>query len=197
MESITQALITAAVEHLKESALERAEEETIALADRYQAALNDAGWDLEVAFPNPDASRNFIADNRSIKARRNMATRFTRHDATRSQPSRRMKVHNYRIWCPDSVAAMVKEARERASQQYDAFIAKLASKVEQDGPVAEVILTGSHVWGHSTLTVCHVDGRVHKWRTEMIINVSKLGTLFNQWPTRKLKPASPVKRKAA
>ena len=39
----------------------------------------------------------------------------------------------------------------------------------------------------------HADGTTHQWRTEMIINVSKLGALFNQWPTRKLKPA---KRKA-
>ncbi|WCH25145.1 hypothetical protein [Aeromonas salmonicida] len=197
MGTITQAMIAAAVEHLKEPALERAEEATIALAERYQTALKEANWDLEVAFPHPDAARHSLADYQSIRARHNMAARLTCHDTTRNPISRRMKDPHYRMWSPDSVAALVREARDLAAQQYDTFIAKLAMKIEQDGPVVEVFLTGSHVWGHSTLTVIHADGSVHKWRTEMIINVSKLGTLFNQWPTRKLKPASPVKRKAA
>ena len=145
--------------------MERAEEATRSLAERYQITLEAAGWDLEVAYPYPSSTHHSSADFHAMKARRNMAQRLSKYDTERNGVSRRPRTPNYRIWDPEGVEALVVEA----------------------------ILTGEHVWGHSILTVCHADGTTHQWRTEMIINVSKLGALFNQWPTRKLKPA---KRKA-
>lgn len=189
----TKDIISAAVSHLKEPSMERAEEATRSLAERYQITLEAAGWDLEVAYPYPSSTHHSSADFHAMKARRNMAQRLSKYDTERNGVSRRPRTPNYRIWDPEGVEALVVQAREQAAHQYDAFVAKLVDKVEADGPVVEAILTGEHVWGHSILTVCHADGTTHQWRTEMIINVSKLGTLFNQWPTRKLKPA---KRKA-
>jgi hypothetical protein len=29
-------------------------------------------------------------------------------------------------------------------------------------------------------------GTVERWKTQQIVNVSRLGKLFNQWPTRQL-----------
>jgi hypothetical protein len=68
--------------------------------------------------------------------------------------------------------------------QYTAFIQKLEGKV---GAHTAAALDGSHVWGFSILTVTKADGTVEKWKTEQIINVSVLGKVFNQWPSRKVK----------
>lgn len=188
-------IISAAVAHLKEPAMQRAEEECRKQVERYRVALESADWDLEAIYPYPDSMRVGAAEFRAMVARRNMAQRLSTPDGDRNGPfCRRPSDPHYRTWSPEAVEQVVTQARELAAQQYEAFIAKLVGKVAADGPVIEAILTGEHVWGYSVLTVCHADGSVHKWRTEMIINTSKLGTLFNQWPTRKIKSAG---RKAA
>lgn len=188
----TMGIISAAVSHLKEPAMGRAEEAARNLAERYMIGLEAAGWDVNVAYPMPKSTMSRI-DYQPLMARHNLAKRLTTYDNERNGGCRNPRAPHYRTWSPEAVERLAAEAREQAAHQYDAFVAKLVDKVEADGPVVEAILTGEHVWGHSILTVCHADGTTHQWRTEMIINVSKLGTLFNQWPTRKLKPA---KRKA-
>ena len=86
---------------------------------------------------------------------------------------------------PETVEKFAASARETAAAEYDAFVAKLEAKIGDDVAAAE--LAGNHVWNHSTLTITRTDGSVERWRTSMIINVSKLGKLFNQFPTRKAK----------
>jgi hypothetical protein len=102
----------------------------------------------------------------------------------------------------DLVQMLLKRAREDASTQYDAFIAKLTKKVVEslNGEPDEVELSGDHVWGYSFLKVQKHSPKVtsgngsmfwttliETWKTQQIINVSKLGTLYNQWPSRKVK----------
>ncbi|MFM5095052.1 hypothetical protein ACEUCJ_15290 [Aeromonas rivipollensis] len=188
----TRDIIAAAIEHLRTPAMDRAEQQTRAMAEQYRITLEAADWDLNVAYPYPNSGMG-RANYQQALGRRNMAQRLARQDDARTGTRLRQSDPLYRTWEPDEVERLVKQARELASLQYDQFIAKLAGKVEQDGPVVEAVLTGEHVWGRSTLTVVHADGSTHQWHTSMIINVSKLGTLFNQWPTRKAKPA---KRKA-
>lgn len=76
------------------------------------------------------------------------------------------------------------DACEAASMQYTAFIAKLENKI---GAHTTATLEGSHVWGYSILTVTLADGSIQCWKTQQIVNTSVLGTLFNQWPSRKVK----------
>jgi hypothetical protein len=52
---------------------------------------------------------------------------------------------------------------------------------------ADASITGTHIWGHSVLTVTLPNGTVERWKTQQIVNQSKLGLLFNQWPSRKMK----------
>jgi hypothetical protein len=80
-------------------------------------------------------------------------------------------------------AHFITDARENAAAQYDAFVAKLNSKI---GPVTSASLQGDHVWGYSNLTVVTASGETQVWRTQQILNVSKLGTVFNQYPTRRV-----------
>lgn len=184
----TKTIIAAAIEHLRTPAMDRAEKQTRAMAEQYRITLEAADWDLNVAYPYPNSGMG-RANYQQALGRRNMAQRLARQDDARTGTRLRQSDPLYRTWEPDEVERLVKQARELASLQYDQFIAKLAGKVELDGPVVEASLTGEHVWGRSTLTVRHADGTTHQWHTEMILNTSKLGTLFNQWPTRKAKPA--------
>jgi hypothetical protein len=65
-----------------------------------------------------------------------------------------------------------------------AWINKLIAKI---GPkaIASANVTGS-LWTGSTLRVTFEDGSAEVWTTKCIVNVSSLGKLFNQWPTRKV-----------
>ena len=74
-----------------------------------------------------------------------------------------------------------------AERDYDLFVLKLTLKI---GAVTAAKLEGNHVWGDSLLTVSIPDGSEQVWRTHQIVNTSKLGLLFLQWPTRKLKTKS-------
>lgn len=190
----TSTIISSAIEHLRASAMDRSEQQTRAMAEKYRQSLADAGWDLQVVFPHPSWRDG---DYKQRVVQRNMALRLTVNDGDRNGVSSRPGSPQYRVWSPENVDELANEAREMASKQYDAFIAKLVGKVEKDGPVVAAELAGEHVWGCSVLTVTHEDGSSHKWRTEMILNVSKLGTLFNQWPTRKLKPSKAKARASA
>ena len=71
---------------------------------------------------------------------------------------------------------------EEASLAFDAYIAKLTAKV---GECAAAEMNG-HLWDYSILTITRADASVERWKTQCIVNVSVLGKLFNQWPTRKM-----------
>ena len=83
----------------------------------------------------------------------------------------------------EKVERFVRDAREGASASFDAYAEKLAGKV---GTVRSASICGATLWHGSTLTVETEEG-TQRWRTTQIVNVSVLGKLFNQWPTRRLK----------
>jgi hypothetical protein len=88
-----------------------------------------------------------------------------------------------RLRSDERIERFVAQAGEDASAQYTAFVAKLECKVSECDSAE---LLGDHVWGHSTLTV-RKGAQTECWRTHQIINVSKLGKVFNQWPSRKVR----------
>ncbi len=74
-------------------------------------------------------------------------------------------------------------ARKIAANQYDAFVYKLCTKI---GDCTQATLEGNHIWSYSILTVTKADGSVEQWKTQMIVNCSKFGRYFNQWPSRRI-----------
>ena len=78
--------------------------------------------------------------------------------------------------------------RAAVSAEFDAYVAKLEGKVGQG--VLEATVSGNYLWQGSTLTVRKAEG-VEQWHTQQIVNVSVLGKLFNQWPTRLLASKRP------
>jgi len=100
------------------------------------------------------------------------------------KPTRMVSEPDTRIKSEFHEARFIKSACENAAFQYDAFIAKLDKKI---GEAVSAELSGNHVWSFSVLTVEKADGSIEHWKTQMIINFSKLGKMFNQFPTRKIK----------
>ncbi len=83
---------------------------------------------------------------------------------------------------PHALAKLVKEAGEDAALAFDAYVAKLSAKV---GACDSATVEGP-LWLTSVLTVSKGE-KTERWSTKQIINVSSLGKLFNQWPTRLMK----------
>lgn len=174
-------IVEKAVSHLKEEAVERATKNAVELIDTVLAELEAADWDLNVAAPrakNVYDRKTYVSMNAKHTLYGSIAT-YTKTSLSRNEP-------NIRKQCNESEARFINIVREDAAAQYEAFVAKLTEKV---GEVSSATLEGNHVWGYSFLTVETAEGESQIWKTQMIINVSKLGKLFNQFPTRKVKNA--------
>lgn len=168
-----------AVAGLKADAQKKAEEYARKVIAYIEAELEKAGWDINVAAPFPNSMKCDRAEYVSQKAKYQMF-----HSVTTIRPNQySMKAPRFVDMNPERVAKFVAEAREDAAAQYTAFVAKLVKKI---GEHTTAELSGNHVWGHSILTVTTPAG-VQKWKTQTIINTSKLGKVFNQYPTRLVK----------
>lgn len=76
----------------------------------------------------------------------------------------------------------VRMQRQGASDSYDSWVYKLVQKIGK--PVTDADVSGDP-WTNSRITVKCKDGETQTWNTRMILNTSKRGKVFNQFPTRK------------
>lgn len=170
--------IAEAVAPEKSAAMDRAADYAAQVVANVTKQLAEAGWDQDkvAAYPKGSSS-NYHAE----LAKYTLFSRLTRSTA---KGSRSFSEPNFVEVNPEAVARFVEEARQGAAAAHEAFVAKLESKI---GEVEEAVLAGSHVWSHSVLTVTKVGGGVERWKTQTILNVSKLGKVFHQFPSRKVK----------
>lgn len=83
------------------------------------------------------------------------------------------------------------QAQAMTERDFDSYTQKLAGKIGL--PIARAHIVGN-LWQSSELVVREVESfwndtertPTQCWSTKMILNVSCLGTLFNQWPTRRV-----------
>lgn len=180
--------IEIAVMPLKSEAMDRAEKYAHEQIGKVWEMLAAADWKVNAVAPYPNSTRMGRKDYMVAKGRRTFVDSLT---TTRDEADKEINGFILRYDNPEfivranpkAVERIVKNARDNAAAQYDAFVAKLVQKV---GAHESATLAGSHVWGHSILTVQRGPA-VERWKTQMIVNVSKLGKLFNQFPTRKVK----------
>lgn len=80
-------------------------------------------------------------------------------------------------------------ARLQAKASLAAYTNKLAKKIHETGLLAEEIeyRGGLDPWGWSHVVVNPNSPFQQVWKTKMIVNISCLGKLFNQWPTTLVK----------
>ena len=154
-----------AVAHLKAEAIARAEKYATEFAAKVQAEIAVAG-SVSACAPAPKAWT--VPTETTAKYRA-------------AQQKRALYIS---LNGPKCAERFIEAAKENAAAQYDAFVAKLNAKI---GPVTSAVLDGNHVWGYSNLTVVTEAGETQVWRTQTIINISKLGKVFNQYPTRRVK----------
>ena len=135
------------------------------------------GADMNLDLVAPMANRHMSREEyRQTLARYDFVNRITTHPATR----RRSDALGFNA---DGIAQFLSNIATDAAADFDAYVAKLESKV---GECATAEIQGV-LWNESILSVTKMDGTVERWKTQMIINVSSFGKLFNQYPTRKLK----------
>jgi hypothetical protein len=175
-------LIEAAVAPLKIDAIARAEQIATAAVERVRKELEEAGFDLNVCAPYP-SYRMHLSQWEQIKAETKYR-QFRSLCQWRKNQSVRPGGPCYADVTPELAERYIENAKQNAAEQYDAFVKKLIFKI---GDVTEATLEGNHVWSESYLTVVTVGGERQMWKTQMIVNTSKLGKLFNQFPTRKVK----------
>lgn len=179
--TIPKTPVRIAVEPLLSQAEEAAEQYANKIIKNVMDDLAANGWDLQKCAPWP---HGIPYGSPEYHLARSKNTLFA--SLTEPAPGQR----DYGLGAPDPrqrseklVRKFIKEARENAALQYESFIQKLENKI---GGHSAAVLDGSHVWGYSILTVTTPEG-IQRWKTQTIINVSKLGKLFNQYPTRKVK----------
>lgn len=171
--------IETAVLPLKAAAIERARARAVEIIETMREQLAAVDFDLNKAAPYPNSGIGRPAYQAAM-SRRQMFQRVFRP----TQCSRKMSDPDTVYLNEECRDLFIQHAGENAAFEYDAFVAKLNAKI---GEVVAAELEGNHVWGHSILRVTKADGSKENWKTQMIINVSKLGKLFNQFPTRKVK----------
>ena len=77
----------------------------------------------------------------------------------------------------------VKLEIEAAGNSYDNWVGKMVVKIGK--PVTQATFIGDP-WRGSNLKVTTSDGEIQEWKTKVIINYSKYGTAFHQFPSHKL-----------
>jgi hypothetical protein len=173
--------IETAVAPLKVDAAKRAIREATEFVAKFSDKLSAVDGDVLALNPYPkNASRS---EYKQYEAFGNTINALTVPDPNRPYKGWRGSPY-YKVIDQDRVARFIENAKDLAEAQYDAFVGKLCAKI---GKVSVAELSGNHVWSYSILEVVKADGTTEAWKTQQIVNCSVLGTLFNQWPTRKVK----------
>lgn len=174
--------IAQAVEPLRSDAMAKARQFANDQVARMEAKLSAADWNLNVVAPSPRSAYDGRSEYKTKAALRNLYSTVVTHVDTNNREDSRTATYTVRMDA-DRVASFVENAARDASTQYDSFICKMIKKI---GACKSAVLEGSHVWGYSFLTV-ETAGGSEVWKTQQIVNVSVHGTVFNQWPSRKMK----------
>lgn len=173
-----------AVHALKEDACLFAEGKARDVAERVRKELRENGWDIEKAAPYPRRGHVGSFDYEKARARYSLFHRLTEPDPKLGYQSSRPGASRIVVMSEKQMDRFIDEAIRSAALQYDAFICKMVGKV---GPAKDAVLEGSHVWGDSTLTVTLADGSTERWHTQQIVNQTKYGQPYLQWPSRRMK----------
>lgn len=172
--------VALAVEPSREEAVERTKQFAKSQVEAMTEELAKVENDLEKCAPYPTTRKHGYGwqYDRALSKHR-MFSSIVKHRKSCGRPHEPCFVDV----SPERVEQFIQHAAERAALDYDAFIVKLCGKI---GQCDSAELNGSHVWGHSHLFVVKGDVK-ETWKTQQIINCSKLGKVFNQWPSRKVK----------
>lgn len=167
------ALIAQIDEFKTQAAKEAATQYTIAM-DR----LGDANWDLNIAVPFPKGTDENYKEMKMLRSWYESLT-----NRANPQPSYKPCDPNIRIASDSAKMRLIDNAVKDAELDYLDYITKLENKI---GVTVNTATLVGNLWSGSILTVDTSEG-TQRWNTKIIINQSKYGRLFNQFPSRRLK----------
>jgi hypothetical protein len=172
-----------AVHAQKQEAVRHAEQHAREWVAKVEKELAAHGWDLEAYAPYPRGMNSWDPRREALVNHHNAVQRLT--DADKSKGYQQYgRAPYFVVMDPEAVERHVEHSMQDAALQYDAFICKMVAKV---GPAQSAELSGSHIWGYSFLDVVKPDGSSERWKTQQIVNYSKYGRPYYQWPSRKVK----------
>lgn len=174
----SSSLIKVFEDHLEEYK-KGAREEAQKFIDARIAALEKAGWDLNVVAPEPKSGYGTEA-YKMAQARRAVYTSITKAKAAYRKPNE----PDIRELNQAMVERYINQAVQAAEDDYRAFMQKMIEKIGK--PVVKATMTGS-IWRNAVLNVETNDGEEQVWNTQMIINYSKYQRAYNQFPSRRKK----------
>jgi hypothetical protein len=174
----SSSLIKVFEDHLEEYK-NGARDEAQKFIDARVAALEKAGWDLNVVAPEPKSGYGSEA-YKMAQARRAVYTSITKAKTTYRKPNE----PDIRELNQAMVDRYINQAVQAAEDDYRAFMQKMIEKIGK--PVVKATMTGS-IWRNAVLTVATNDGEEQVWNTQMIINYSKYQRAYNQFPSRRKK----------
>lgn len=174
----SSSLIKVFEDHLEEYK-KGARDEAQKFIDARIAALEKAGWDLNVVAPEPKSGYGSEA-YKMAQARRAVYTSITKAKTTYRKPNE----PDIRELNQAMVDRYINQAVQAAEDDYRAFMQKMIEKIGK--PVVKATMTGS-IWRNAVLTVATNDGEEQVWNTQMIINYSKYQRAYNQFPSRRKK----------
>lgn len=171
----SKSLIKTLTGHLQDY-LDRAAELAGEGYDYQMSILQKHGWDLDLAAPQPSYSKMNKADYQSALQKRHRLHTMT--DAKKGAKT------NIRVKSAAKRAAHVAKYVEESKASYMSWVDKMVDKIGK--PVKSSKMVGKP-WVGNVLTVVCQDGETQTWNTKMILNQSKYQTLFNQFPSRRVK----------
>lgn len=163
------------LEEYKDMAKERATE----FLAPYIKELKAHGGDINKIAPYPRSGYGGH-DYKMAQAKRHVYTSITKS----ANGSRKVGDPEILVINQPLVDRYVNNAVKDAEASYRGFMHKMITKIGK--PVVEASMTGN-IWVNASLKVTCADGEKQTWNTKMIINFSKYRTMFNQFPTRKVK----------
>lgn len=135
------------------------------LIEHVKQRLTENGMSLTAAFSDKDV--------------KNMAFRLTNYKDSFD--------FDVRVFSDELESRYLELCKRSAEDSFAGFVAKMVLKLG-DKEIDSVKCVG-RIWDHCTVTIHCKNGETVTMRTQIIVNCSKNGKLFNQWPTRISKAA--------
>lgn len=164
-------ILTADIERCMDYARKRAEEQY----EYCMSQLEKHDWDLDKAAPRPTGTTS-KERYRSMNEKRNFLASLT--------VAKSLRESNIRVPSSAKKTQLKEDAARNAHESYMAWVNKIIDKI---GKIVQSAEMHGDPWTGSTLSVVTQDGEEQTWSTKMIVNASKYGTLFNQFPSRRVK----------
>ncbi len=183
-DTITKEL-AAALEPTRSAIIERVKVQTLARVGMVYEKMIAHGWNLTAAFPT-----NFNSPKwKQLKEDREFAKHYTRKPEG-VEPSGRMFSPEPRVGISDKQkeAKATATGEKYAEELLASYSGKLTVKIRKfagEREIASVSYKGdSDPWGYSFVKVELANGEAFTLKTQVIVNCSVNGLLFNQFPTR-------------